>query len=390
MMRGKNKVFIFFKFLVFISYFLFFNNLTLAQSKNKTLLFIGSYTQGRSDSGIYIFDFNTKSGKLTRLNTITNVINPSFITLSPDGKYLYACTETKLPKEGSVSAFKIDSLRGDLSFLNKQPSGGDNPVYLTVHPTDRFVVNGNYNGGNVSVFGLKEDGSLKPYSQLIQFTGSSVNEARQDAAHIHATVFSTDGAFLFLPDLGADKIRVFAFDADKSKPISDSGSLTIKTLAGTGPRHFVFHPNQKFAYCIEELSGMVSVYNYAEGRLDSIQHVFSYSKKQETYGGSDIHISGDGKFLYASNRWVNENTISIFSINQQCGKLTLIGHQPTFGEHPRNFAIDPSGNFLLVANQFTGNIVIFKRNKKSGLLKKRIQEIHVPSPSCLQMRMYKN
>lgn len=359
-----------------------------SQSGSRTLLFIGTYTQGKPDSGIYVYDFNSKNGHLKKLCAGSNITNPSFVTLSPNGKYLYACTETKLPREGSVSAFKIDSIHGKLSFINKQAAGGENPVYLSVHRNNSYVVNGNYNGANVSVFVANHDGSLQPYLQRIQFKDSSINLARQEASHIHATVFSPDGSYLFLPDLGADKIRVLKFDTNGKMPLNDSAQLTVKLVAGSGPRHFVFHPNQRYAYCIEELSGMVSVYSYHQGKLDSIQRIFSYSKKQETYGSSDIHISPDGRFLYASNRWTNENTISIFSIHPKNGKLSLIAHQSTYGEHPRNFTIDPSGNFLLVANQFTSNIVIFKRYKKSGRLKKMKQEIQVPSPSCLQMREY--
>ena len=164
-------------------------------------------------------------------------------------------------------------------------------------------------------------------------------------------------------------------------------SLTIKTTPGAGPRHFTFHPNNKFAYCIEEISGTVSAYSYHNGKLDSIQKIFSYAKTQNAYASADIHISPDGLFLYASNR-VTENTLSIFSINQQNGKLKLVGHQSTLGEHPRNFTIDPSGRYLLVANASTNNIVVFKRDIKTGLLTTTGNQIQISSPSCLVMRNY--
>ena len=361
---------------------------TNGQNKTKTLLFIGTYTEGKPNFGIYIYEFNSSTGELKQLSAGKNVVNPSFITISPNGKYLYACTDTKLPKHGSVTSFKIDSVNGKISFLNKQTSGGENPVYLTVDKSNRFVVNGNYTEGSVTIFKTNEDGTLNPYSQMIQFTDSSINKQRQDKSHIHATVFSQKNDYIFFPDLGADKIRVFSFDTTNAKSSVLSESYSVKSVLGSGPRHFTFHPNEKFAYCIEELSGMVSAYSYTDGKLDSIQRVFSYSKKQETYGSSDIHISPDGLFLYASNRWENENTISIFSINQKDGKLKLVGHQSTYGDHPRNFAIDPSGKFLLVANQVTNNIVVFKRSPKTGLLTKTKFEISVPKPSCLQMRTY--
>ena len=358
------------------------------QTNLKTYLFVGSYTGGKPDTGIYVYELNTRSGKLKKISTVDNITNPSFLTISPNGNFLYACTDTKMTNAGSVSAFKIDSINGKLTFINKQTSGSENPVYLTVHKGNKFIVNGNYTQGTISVFTVNPNGSLNPYSQIIQFTDSSINKLRQEKAHIHATVFSPNNDFIILPDLGSDKIRVFKFDSSITKPIVLTNDYTVKTFAGGGPRHFTFHPNSKFAYCIEELSGMVSVYSFSEGKLDSIQKIFSYSKKQGSYASADIHISPDGLFLYSSNRGELENTIAIFSIDQNTGKLSLLGHQNTFGEDPRNFTIDPSGKFLIVANQVSNNIIVFKRNLKSGLLIKTNNDINVKRPSCLQIRNY--
>ena len=358
------------------------------QNTSKTFLFVGTYTTGKPDSGIYVYQFNSNSGELKQVATGNNLTNPSFLTIAPNGKFLYACTDSKLPKHGNVAAFKIDSLTGKITFINTQSCGGENPVYVSVYKNNKFVVNGNYTEGNVTVFKTNADGSLNPPSQIIQFSDSSVNKARQEKAHIHSTVFSPQNDFIFLPDLGADKIRVFKFDSSRSEHLIAVDDYLIKTQLGSGPRHFTFHPNGKFAYCIEELSGTVSAYIYNNGKLDSIQRIFSYAKIAEAYGSADIHVSPDGLFLYASNRGEKENTISIFSINQSNGKLKLVGHQPTFGEHPRNFTIDPSGKFLLVANLTTNNIVVFIRNLKTGLLTKTKHEITVPRPSCLQMRTY--
>ena len=355
---------------------------------SKTYLFVGTYTNGKPSKGIYIYDFNSSTGNLKRVSSGRKITNPSFLTLSPAGDYLYACTETKLPKEGSVSAFKIDSINGTLTFLNKQKSGGENPVYVTTSRNNEFVINGNYTDGSVSVFKTNPDGSLNPHSQIIQFQGSGTNPRRQDKAHVHAAVFSPDFEYAFFPDLGSDKIRASTFSVNESPPLKASENHDYTAVSGSGPRHFTFHPNHHFAYCIEELSGTITSFKYERGRLDSIQRIFSYSKLQEEYNSADIHVSPDGLFLYASNRWENENTISIFAIDQEKGSLTLIGHQSTFGDHPRNFTLDPTGNFLIVANQVTNNIVVFKRDAKTGLLTKTGNEIKVPSPSCLQMRKY--
>lgn len=311
------------------------------------------------------------------------------MSISKNGKYLYACTETKLDKHGSVSSFKINKKNGQLNFLNKQAAGGRNPVHVTIHKSNKFVVSSNYTDAGIAVFPCNKNGRLKPYTQLLKFKGKSIIKKRQSEAHIHSAIFSPNGKFLFAPDLGADMIRVFKFRPRQPTPLKIMDSLSIKSSAGSGPRHFVFHPLKKHAYCIEELSGTVSSYRYRKCKLELIDSDFSYSKKQETYGSSDIHISPDGKFLYASNRWYDENTISIFEINKKDGTLTFIGHQPTLGDHPRSFVIDPSGSFLLVANQATGNVIVFKRHLKTGLLSKTKSIVQISLPSSLKMRTYK-
>jgi 6-phosphogluconolactonase len=360
---------------------------TFSQS-TKTYLFVGTYTDDKPDSGIYIYEFNASTGDLTAVSHGTDITNPSFLTISPNGNYIYACTDTKMPNAGSVSAFRFDSISGSLTFLNKQPSGGENPVYLTTSKNNEFVINANYTAGSVSVFSTNSDGSLNPFSQLISFKGSSINTRRQEKSHIHATVFSPDFKHIFFPDLGSDKIRVFEFDPTKKQPLKAIEQFDALAIPGSGPRHFTFHPNNRYAYCIEELSGMVSAFEVENGKLDSIQRIFSYSKLQEDYNSADIHISPDGLFLYASNRWDHENTLAIFSIDQGNGTLKLVGHQPTLCESPRNFVIDPSGNFLIVANQFSNNLIVFKRDLKTGLLTKTQTEITVRNPSCLKMRKY--
>ena len=354
----------------------------------KTYLFIGTYTGGKPDKGIYVYEFNSDTGSLKEVNSGENITNPSFLTVSPNGEFVYACTDTKLPDAGSISAFKFDSVTGSLTFINKQRSGGENPVYLSITQNNDFIVNSNYTGATVSVFTTNVDGSLNPHTQVIQFEGSSVNKQRQEKAHPHAAVFSSDDRFVFFPDLGSDKIRVFQFNEQDPKPLKPLERGDFNTVPGSGPRHFTFHPNKRFAYCIEELGGTISVFDYESGRLNSIQRVSSYSKPHAEYAGADIHVSPDGLFLYASNRLQTENTIAIFSIDQLTGTLKLVGHQSTYGDHPRNFTIDPTGDFLIVANQFTNNVVVFKRDRKTGLLTRTGKDVRVSQPSCLKMRTY--
>ena len=362
-------------------------NFIQAQTNVKTLLFIGTYTDEKPDKGIYIYEFNENNGALKALSHGKEITNPSYLNISPNGMFLYANTETRTPFEGSISAFKIDSLNGQISLLNIQASGGANPVYLDIYASGKYLVNANYTGGSCSLFETNTDGSLNQYLSLFQFKDSSIIKKRQEASHIHSANFSPDYHYVFLPDLGADKIRVFAFDKDSAIKLRERKDLEVICTPGSGPRHFSFHPNGKYAYCIEELSGTIACYTYDKGKLSEIQRIKSYKKTQETYGSADIHLSADGRFLYTSNRWENENTIGVFEV-QSNGKLKLVQHQKTGGDHPRNFTLDPSGKFLLVANLVTNDVRVFKRNPTNGKLSRTKHQIQIPSPSCLKMRRY--
>ncbi|NWJ50130.1 MAG: lactonase family protein [Bacteroidetes bacterium] len=368
----------------FVTLLLFCLNL----QAQKCYVFVGSYNDDKNKEGIYIYELDTLSGVLHKLSSVKNILNPSFLTLSTDGKRLYACTETKTVNAGSISCFAFNPQNQTLSFINTQKSGGDNPVYVSIHKSEKWIANANYSGGSVTVYPLAKDGSIEPAKQVITYSDSSVNKARQDHSHIHSSVFSPDNNYLFLPDLGADKIRIYQFDSSKDQPLQLAKIPFVKTAAGSGPRHFTFHPNGMFAYCIEEMAGTISVYKYKKGRLDHIQDIVTHSDQyKDNFGSADIHISPDGKFLYASNRG-GENNIAIFSI-QKDGKLKTIGYQSTLGNHPRNFALDPTGKFLIVANMNSGDIVVFKRNSITGLLTKVGTDIKVPtSPSCIKIRQY--
>ena len=365
---------------------LFFLSLSLHLFAQTAYVFIGSYCEDKTTEGIYVYTLNEKTGVLKKVTSIKGVVNPSYIALSPNGKYVYACTETALPDAGGVSSFEFNEKNKSLTFLSSQKSGGDNPAHIAIHKNGKWLVCGNYSGGRLSVFPLK-DGKIEPFAQLIEFKDSSVDKTRQEKSHIHQAVFAPNDDYVFFPDLGSDKIRVYKFDGAQSMPLVDVANPYTKTAEGSGPRHFTFHPNGKFAYCVEELSGTISAYNYKSGNLDRFQNVYAYSEKHaDGFGGADIHISPDGKFLYASNRGV-ENNLAIFSINAN-GKLKLVGHQSTLGNHPRNFTLDPSGKFLLVANKNTGEVIVFKRNATTGLLTDTHNQIKLSNPSCVKIRMY--
>ena len=347
-------------------------------------LFIGTYT-GSGSKGIYVYKFNSQTGKATWVSNTdsSSASNPSYLSITPNGKYLYAVYEDGNQKDGHVAAYSFNRTTGKLNLINKQLSGGDHPCYVDVAKNSKWVAVANYSGGSASLFGVNSDGSLKPDPQVIQHVGKSVVPQRQEKPHVHSTVFSPKQDYLFVSDLGTDKVVIYKFNAAATKPLTEVSYAA--SAPGSGPRHFSFHPNNKFAYLLEEISGTVAAYQFNNGKLNFIQRIITHPEDYKgTIGSADIHISPDGKFLYASNRG-DENTITIFSVNPVTGKLRLEGYQSTMGKTPRNFMIDPTGNFVLVANQNTDNVVVFKRNKATGLLTPTGTEIKVSKPVCLKM-----
>lgn len=372
------KTFLFRLFTLFISLNLYSQN---------SYVFVGSYNSDKNKAGIYVFQLDTITGNLKKFTTVKNILNPSFLTVSPNGKYVFACTETKTPNAGSVSSFEFNRQDKTLTFINSQRSGGENPVYLSVHKNGKWLVNANYTEASVSVFSIAENGIINPITQVFSYSEGSINKERQERSHVHSAVFSPNYDFIFSPDLGADKIRCFQFDSLQKKPLKEMNPTFFSAALGSGPRHFVFHPNGKWAYCIEELAGSVSAYKYDKGKLENIQRIEAHSEVfKERFASGDIHISPDGHFLYASNRG-EENNIAIFSIAKD-GTLKTIGYQSTFGKTPRIFAIDSTGKFLVVANQSTGNIVVFIRDSITGLLKKTGNKVKVANASYVQIKEY--
>lgn len=347
-------------------------------------LLVGTYTTGKS-KGIYVFRFNSNNGEAQWVSSTDSVTNPSFLAISPDGTKVYAVNETGGEQPGYVSAYDFDAATGQLYFLNNQPTGGDHPCFITTDQTGKWVISGNYTGGNISVFPVKTDGSLAHYVQKVQHTGSSANKSRQEKAHVHATFFSPDYKYVLAPDLGTDKVMLYLFNPTAKEPLQPAPMPFITSDPGNGPRHLDFHPNQRFVYVLEELSGSIKAYRYNNGFMTAIQSIATHPADYAGQPGSaDIHVSPNGKFLYASNRG-EENNLAIFSIDQHSGKLTAAGYQAIPGKGPRNFVIDPSGNFLLVANQHTSNIVIYKINQQTGQLQKTLRQIEVPNPVCLKL-----
>ncbi len=347
-------------------------------------LLVGTYTKNQKD-GIYVYRFNPNKGEATFISKTSGVSNPSYLAFSKNQKYLYAVNENHGDATpGEVSAFAFDKQKGELHFLNKQASGGDDPAYISVDSSGKNVVVANYSGGNLALLKTNADGSLQPALQVIAHEGYGVNVKRQEMPHVHSVVFSPDEQFLFSADLGNDRIYKYKFNAnDATTPLTDGEPAYYELPDGSGPRHIVFSPNKKFAYVITELSGKVIAYQYNNGQLTEIQSIESdNSGNKGDKGSSAIHLTPDGKFLYTSNR-VTENDITIYKTGSD-GKLILVGHQPT-GIHPRDFMVDPTGRFLLVANRDSNNIQVFVINKNFGLLEDTHTTISVDMPVCLKM-----
>lgn len=350
-----------------------------AQKPKEQLLLIGTYTSGTSD-GIYVYKFNTETGENSFVSSV-KTSNPSYLTVSPNKKFVYAVNEDA---PGNVTAFVFNTPNNTLLQMNQQPSQGKHPCYITIDKTGKWVIVGNYSSGTLAVYPVNKDGSLGKPTDSVLHEGSSVNSERQESAHVHATVLNNDNKTLYVPDLGLDEVKIYNLD-NKTGKLKEFTPPFIATEAGAGPRHIDIHPNGKYAYLLEELTGSVSVYKIEKnGYLTLVQNISGLPRDfNGAVGSADIHVTPDGKFLYCSNRG-ESNTIGIFRINKSDGQLEWIDHQSTLGKTPRNFNFDPTGNFLLVANQNSDDIVIFKRDKETGLLTDTGKRINVSKPVCLK------
>ncbi len=330
-------------------------------------LIVGTYTGGRSE-GIYVYRFDTKTGEATRVSSVKTV-NPSYLVVSGDRRHVYAVNE--LPgdngpasQRGGISAFSFDPPSGQLTFLNQVSSEGNDPCYLSISPDGKYLTTANYSvaadpGGSFAVFPLQTDGQVGPAVLTVHHDGSGPVKGRQDNAHVHSTVFSPDARYLLAQDLGTDKTDV---------------------KAGSGPRHLVFGPDGKYAYLTSELTATVSTFRYDDGKLTLVQSLpLAQPGFKGKVGAAAIHLSPDGRFVYASNRG-DANEIVIFSVDAANGHLKRIGQQSSLGESPREFAIDPTGQWLIVGNQNSDTAYVFRRDQQSGMLEPNPKGIDIGSP----------
>jgi 6-phosphogluconolactonase len=355
-------------------------------SKNKYILFVGTYTEKES-KGIYAYGFDAASSQLTPLGVAAETTNPSFLAIDPSRRFLYAVNEVQNYKgasSGAVSAFAIDQKTGKLSLLNQVPTRGADPCYIAFDETGKYALVANYTGGSVAVFPVQSDGHIGEPSAFIQHRGSSVNKERQEGPHAHWIETTPDNRFAIAVDLGLDELLVYHFDASKGSLTPNDppyGSLD----PGAGPRHLAFHPSGKFAYVVNELQSTITSFRYDSGR-GAFEKLKTVSTLPKGFSGSndsaEIHVHPSGKFLFASNR--GHDSIAVFSIDSHTGALTLVDHFSTQGKTPRNFEIDPTGKLLFIANQDTNNIVVFRIDPNDGRLTSTGQTLHAPSPVCLK------
>lgn len=350
-------------------------SLTTVKAQNKFNLLVGTYTNTCQSNGIYVYEFDASSGGLKLKNSSENVISPSYLSVSADNKFIYAVNENGT--QSAVSSFSYNSASGKIKLLNTNASLGADPCHLI--NDDKNVIVANYSGGNIVVFKKKPNGSLTEVQQIIQHEGKGPNAARQEKAHVHMVVFSPDKKFVLSNDLGLDKVFIYKYNPNSTNEmLTLKGSVDVK--AGSGPRHLTFSKDGKFVYLVQELDGTLTTFSYDKtGNLKLIAET-SILPKGFTggTGAAAIKISPDGNFLYVSDR-VDANSISVYKI-LKTGAIELVEQQSTLGKGPRDFAIDPTGNYLLVGHQYTNDIIIFKRNKTTGKITDTGKRIELCSP----------
>jgi 6-phosphogluconolactonase len=344
-------------------------------------LLIGTYTKG-SSKGIYVYRFYAEKGKLAYLNEIDDVSNPSYLCVASNNKFVYAVNENG--KNGEVSSFTFDPKLGKLVFLNKQSTSGADPCYVSVDRDQKNVFVANYSSGNLAVLPVNTDGSLAPVSQLVQDRGQGVNKERQEGPHVHIAMLSPDEKYLLYSDLGTDKLNIMRYHSSHPQPLTPADPAIVSVPDGEGPRHIVFSNDKKHVYLVTEMGSAVHVFDYDNGKLKETQAITLLRDgfKGKTAGAA-IKISPDGRFLYASNR-LETNEISVYAIDPDNGKLIFSQRVTTDGKNPRDFAIDPTGKFLLVANQDSDTIYIYLIDKASGKLFRMPGGLQIGNPVCLK------
>jgi 6-phosphogluconolactonase len=343
------------------------------------LAYVGGY-----GPGINAFRFHSANGRMTRIGLAVETPAPSFLLVHPNGHYLYAVNETGKDQD-SVSAFAIDAKGGKVTLLNTVSSRGSSPCHLALDKTGRYLAVANYSSGSIAVLQVMPDGRLGEVAGFDQQHGSSVNPARQKGPHAHSVVFSPDNRFLLSADLGTDKVMIFRFDAANGK-ITANDPAAFSVAPGSGPRHLEFHPNGHDLYLVNEMASTVELLHYdaARGAIDSGQTVSMLPEKFAAANiAAEIAVNAAGSVLYASNR--GHNSIALFRIDgERGGMLGFMEHASSLGKTPRFFTFDPTGQYLLVANQDSDDLVVFHVHPQTGELRPEGPIVKdLPKPACI-------
>jgi 6-phosphogluconolactonase (cycloisomerase 2 family) len=359
-----------------------------AKSMTDYDVLVGAYTAGKSE-GIYRYGFNTQTGQLDATpRQVIKSENPSWLTLSKDQRHLFAVNENgpgQTDVVGKVSSFAIDPKTHAVSFINQIDSKGEEPTHSNLSKDGRFLFVANYAvhpdpGGSLAVVPVGKDGKLSPVVQTATHEASKVNPERQASSHVHAAVPTPDDKYLVAMDLGADKMFVFNYDHNQAQPLKPAKTPAVDLPPGSGPRHLLFSKDGKHAWLTMEMSAQVAVFDYRDGEFKRTQLVELANKQGQQYrAAGGLHSSPDGKFLYVANRG-EVNELLVFSINRN-GQLKEIQRRSVEGKEPREFSFDPSGHFMLIANQKSNQIVTVRVDPKTGLLGETVQKIDFDSPS---------
>ncbi len=356
----------------------------------KSFLFVGTYTEALphvspTAKGLYVFSRADAESELEYIDWFKAVPNPSFLALHPEGDLLFSVAEVDEVVDGDggyIASYAIDKATGHLRMLDKHSSMGSWPCHLIMDPAAKHILVVNYLNGSLGVIPVDRDGTWQDGAQRIQHEGSSVNSERQEGPHTHSINLDPTGKFAIVPDLGIDQAKVYRYDGGAGT-LTEVSSLSVEP--GSGPRHFDFHPNGRWAYLLNELAATVTVCNW-DGEIGKLTAVQTINTLPADWDGpistADIHVHPSGKWVYSSNR--GHDSITMFAIDQSNGQLTLLGQESTQGETPRNFALDPEGRKLYAANQDTDTIVVFDIDLETGLLHATGEIASVPNPICLK------
>jgi 6-phosphogluconolactonase len=357
----------------------------MSERLKNPIVFIGTYTEheGSESKGIHIYRLDLSSSELAFQKEAIGILNPSYLDIHPGKKFLYTINEVQSfggQEGGGVSAFSIEADSGELKLLNAHSSQGKDPCYISIEQTGRFALVANYSGGNAAMLPIHPDGQLGAATDVVQHSGSSVDPERQTAPFVHSILPDPTNRFAIVADLGTDKLVIYEMDL-KNGQLNKHAEVNVQP--GAGPRHSIFHPNGQYLYLINELNSTLTVYSY-DSDAGSLKEIQTISTLPEEYKGTNLcaALRIHGRYLYASNR--GHDSIAWFLIDESTGQLSYEDYVSSGGREPRDFAIDPSGSFLLAANVRSDNVIVFQIDPTTGKPLKTGLEAKVSHPVCVK------